>query len=161
MFDNLSGFFATQSKDSNTTDRTLSVQRNDEDSAPKSESKVEAKGSASQNTAVLTQTRKAVQAVSASLSDNNVSEKKEQGEFAQKKTGKDMKKIRATLDDLNARLESHELNARFTVDEESSRFVVQLVDSSGQVIRQIPSEDSLEFARNAEKGVGVLVDKDL
>lgn len=161
MFDNLSGFFATQSKDGNSTDRTLSVQRNDEDFASKSESKVEAKGTASQNTAVLTQTRKAVQAASASLSDNNVTEKKEQGEVAQKKTGKDMKEIRATLDDLNARLESHELNARFTVDEESSRFVVQLVDSSGQVIRQIPSEDSLEFARNAEKGVGVLVDKDL
>ena len=30
-----------------------------------------------------------------------------------------MKEIRATLDDLNARLESHELNARFTVDEEA------------------------------------------
>ena len=160
MFDNLSGFFATQSKDS-TTDRTITVQRNDEDEVSKNENKVEVKGTASQSATVLTQTRKAVQAASASLSENNVAEKKEQGEAAQKKTSKDMKEIRATLDDLNARLESHELNARFTVDEESSRFIVQLVDSSGQVIRQIPSENSLEFARNAEKGVGVLVDKDL
>ena len=163
MFDNLSGFFATQSKDS--SDRMISVVKKDdaEPSAANNDVKAEteAKNSASKSATVLTQTRKAVQAAASTLSENNVSERKDQDTAAKQSNAKDLKEIKSKLDDLNARLESHELNARFTIDEDSNRFVVQLVDSSGQVIRQIPSENSLEFARNAEKGVGVLVDKDL
>ena len=163
MFDNLSGFFATQSKD--VGDRSLSIIKNDdaESSFANSEVKaeIEARNSSSKSQTVLTQTRKAVQAVSSTLSENNVSEKKDQDTTEKKSALKDLKEIQSTLDDLNARLESHELNARFTIDKDSNRFVVQLVDSNGKVMRQIPSESSLEFARNAEKGVGVLVDKDL
>ena len=163
MFDNLSGFFATQSKDS--ADRSLSIIKNDdaESSSANNEVKAatEAKNSTSKSQTVLTQTRKAVQAASSTLSENNVSAKKDQAAAEKKSSVQDLKEIQSKLDDLNARLESHELNARFTIDKDSNRFVVQLVDSNGQVMRQIPSESSLEFARNAEKGVGVLVDKDL
>ena len=163
MFDNLSGFFATQSKDS--SDRSLSIIKNDDSESSSANNEVkadnEAKHSNSKSQAVLTQTRKAVQAAASTLSENNVSAKKDQDTKEKKSSVQDLKEIQSKLDDLNARLESRELNARFTIDKDSNRFVVQLVDSNGQVMRQIPSESSLEFARNAEKGVGVLVDKDL
>ena len=66
----------------------------------------------------------------------------------------------ATVKNLNEKLENQELQARFSVDDESGQFVVSIRDSNtGKVVRQIPSEESLEFARNAEKGVGILVNK--
>ena len=165
MFDNLSSLFAAQSKESpSERASTMQVQESEESGTSTLQAvkaQRESKDSASKSTPALSQTRKAVQSTTSILSENRVSQKKDQDEIPNKTSSKDVREIKATLDDLNARLESHELNARFTVDEDSNRFVVQLVDSGGQVIRQIPSEDSLEFARNAEKGVGVLVDKDL
>ena len=72
----------------------------------------------------------------------------------------DRKAVMETVKNLNEKLESQELQARFSVDDESGQFVVSIRDSnSGKVVRQIPSEESLEFARNAEKGVGILVNK--
>ena len=72
----------------------------------------------------------------------------------------DRKALMATVKNLNEKLENQELQARFSVDNESGQFVVSITDSNtGKVVRQIPSEESLEFARNAEKGVGILVNK--
>ena len=72
----------------------------------------------------------------------------------------DRKSLLETVDNLNDRLESQELQARFSLDDESGQFVVKIVNAnSGKVVRQIPSEQTLEFAHNAEKGVGVLVNK--
>ena len=72
----------------------------------------------------------------------------------------DRKALMATVKNLNEKLENQELQARFSVDDESGQFVVSITDSNtGKVVRQIPSEESLEFARNAEKGVGILVNK--
>ena len=72
----------------------------------------------------------------------------------------DRKALMATVKNLNDKLENQELQARFSVDDESGQFVVSITDSNtGKVVRQIPSEESLEFARNAEKGVGILVNK--
>ena len=64
------------------------------------------------------------------------------------------------VDDLNSRLSSQEIAVNFDLDNDTGRIIVKVKDiNSGKVIRQIPSESTLEFARNAEKGVGVLLDR--
>ena len=153
MFDNLSGLFATQTKDTNSERVTSYTKEDNEASSAKEKIKMdrEARETSSKSETVLSQTRKAVQSASSSLTDNNTSQK----------NTKEYREMLNTLDDINAKLESRELNAKFTVDRDSNTFVVQLVDGNGKVIRQIPSESSLEFTRNAEKGVGLFVDKDL
>ena len=68
--------------------------------------------------------------------------------------------IRNAVDDLNSRLSSQEIAVNFDLDNDTGRIIVKVKDiNSGKVIRQIPSESTLEFARNAEKGVGVLLDR--
>ena len=68
--------------------------------------------------------------------------------------------IRNAVDDLNSRLSSQEIAVNFDLDDDTGRIVVKVKDiNSGKTIRQIPSESTLEFARNAEKGVGVLLDR--
>ena len=72
----------------------------------------------------------------------------------------DRKALMSTVKNLNEKLESQELQARFSVDEESGQFIVSITDSNtGKVVRQIPTEEALEFSRNAEKGVGILLNK--
>ena len=67
--------------------------------------------------------------------------------------------IEAAVDELNNRLENQEIQVAFGVDNKSGRVVVSITDSStGELIRQVPSEETLEFARNVEKGVGLLLD---
>jgi len=59
---------------------------------------------------------------------------------------------------------TRELN--FSVDEELGKTVVTVIDeSSGNVIRQIPSEDMLELAKNISElkersGIGILLETD-
>lgn len=70
------------------------------------------------------------------------------------------KEIRTAVDDLNSRLSSQEIAVNFDLDDDTGRIVVKVKDiTSGKTIRQIPSESTLEFARNASKGVGVLLDR--
>ena len=68
-------------------------------------------------------------------------------------------KLEGAVDDLNQRLESEEINVAFAVDENSGRVVVQIKDSkSGELIRQVPSEETLKFAHSVQKGVGTILD---
>ena len=67
--------------------------------------------------------------------------------------------IRSAVDDLNTQLESQKIRVNFDVDEETGRIIVMVKDSeTGETLRQVPSESTLEFARNASKGVGIRVD---
>ena len=67
--------------------------------------------------------------------------------------------LEGAVDDLNQRLESEEINVAFAVDENSGRVVVQIKDSkSGELIRQVPSEETLKFAHSVHKGVGTILD---
>ena len=67
--------------------------------------------------------------------------------------------LETAVDDLNQRLESEEINVAFAVDENSGRVVVQIKDSkSGELIRQVPSEETLKFAHSVHKGVGTILD---
>ena len=70
--------------------------------------------------------------------------------------------VREAVNELNNKIDSQAVRVNFDVDEETGRIVVQVKDvETGDVLRQIPSEEMLDFARNASKGVGVTLDTQL
>jgi flagellar protein FlaG len=70
--------------------------------------------------------------------------------------------IQFAVQELNSRIQTQQIQVNFGVDEDTGRIVVKVKDTeSGEVIRQIPSEATLEFAHNASKGVGVTLDSTL
>ena len=63
---------------------------------------------------------------------------------------------------LNQALERSPTKAVVRKDEQLNRFVIQIADkASGEVIREIPSDAVLKFARNLEEMKGLLFDKSL
>ncbi|MDA9919883.1 flagellar protein FlaG [bacterium] len=63
---------------------------------------------------------------------------------------------------LNQALERSPTKAVVRKDEELNRFVIRIADEvSGEVVREIPSEAVLKFARNLEEMKGLLFDKSL
>lgn len=67
--------------------------------------------------------------------------------------------VREAVDELNLKMDQQLTSVNFDVDKETGRIVVQVKDvDTGDILRQIPSEDMLDFARNANKGVGVTLD---
>ena len=63
---------------------------------------------------------------------------------------------------LNQALEKSPTQAVIQRDEELNRFIIRIADKvSGEVIREIPSEAVLKFARNLEEMKGLLFDKTL
>ena len=76
------------------------------------------------------------------------------------KSNEDVLEIESAVEKLNQKLdEQHQdLNVGFSVDDESGRIVVRISDqNSGKLVRQIPSEETLEFARNVKQGKGLLL----
>ena len=70
--------------------------------------------------------------------------------------------LREAISTLNAALEKSPTKAIITRDEELNRFVVRIADqSSGEVVREIPSEAVLKFARNLQELKGLIFDKSL
>ena len=64
-----------------------------------------------------------------------------------------------TVNELNEKLANEELRVAFSMDKDSGHFVVKIHDSqTGELVRQIPSEETLKFAKNVEKGIGIIVD---
>jgi flagellar protein FlaG len=67
--------------------------------------------------------------------------------------------VREAVDELNLKMDQQVTRVNFDVDKETGRIVVQVKDvETGDLLRQIPSEEMLDFARNATKGVGVTLD---
>jgi flagellar protein FlaG len=63
---------------------------------------------------------------------------------------------------LNQALERSPTKAVVRKDEQLNRFVIQIADkASGEVIREIPSDAVLKFARNLEEMKGLLFDKSI
>jgi len=63
---------------------------------------------------------------------------------------------------LNRTLDKSPTKALIHKDEKLNRFVIRIADkSSGEIIREIPSEAVLKFARNLEEIKGLLFDKTL
>jgi len=70
--------------------------------------------------------------------------------------------LREAISTLNAALEKSPTKAIITRDEELNRFIVRIADqSSGEVVREIPSEAVLKFSRNLQELKGLIFDESL
>ena len=70
--------------------------------------------------------------------------------------------LRDAIVTLNAALEKTPTKAIITRDEQLNRYVVRIADaSSGEVVREIPSEALLKFARNLQELKGLIFDASL
>lgn len=68
--------------------------------------------------------------------------------------------LEQAVGELNHYVAGSRTDLQFRVDEEVGRLVVSIVDSeSGQVLRQMPSEDALRIARYLESGSLHLLNK--
>ena len=73
----------------------------------------------------------------------------------------DPETLEKTVHDLNEKLANEELNVSFSMDKDSKHFVVKIHDRlTGKLVRQIPSKETLQFAQNVEKGIGIIVDSE-
>ena len=70
--------------------------------------------------------------------------------------------IEDAIEILNATLEKAPTRAIISRDEQLNRFIVKIADErSGEIVREIPSEAVLRFARNLQEIKGLLFDKAL
>lgn len=70
--------------------------------------------------------------------------------------------IEDAIEILNATLEKAPTRAIISKDEQLNRFIVKIADErSGEIVREIPSEAVLRFARNLQEIKGLLFDKAL
>jgi len=70
--------------------------------------------------------------------------------------------LREAITALNSALAKTPTKAIITRDEELNRFIVRIADEkSGEVVREIPSEAVLKFARNLQELKGLIFDKSL
>ena len=74
----------------------------------------------------------------------------------------ELSELQNAVEELNEKVARQELKVNFTVDKETGRFIVKVMDSkTGHLIRQIPNEETLQFTRSVERGLGAIVDEHL
>lgn len=67
-------------------------------------------------------------------------------------------RAKAAADRINEFIESFTRDLKFTVDKDSERVVLKVVDrKSGDVIRQIPSEEALKIAKALDELKGLII----
>lgn len=82
------------------------------------------------------------------------------GEGVQSTNTISMDEVQQAVNELNSKIERQSVQVNFDVDDDTGRIVVKVKDvETGDILRQIPSEEMLEFARNASRGVGVTLDQ--
>lgn len=70
--------------------------------------------------------------------------------------------LREAISALNAALEKTPTKALITKDEQLNRYIVRIADkASGEIVREIPSEALLKFARNLQELKGLIFDASL
>ena len=68
--------------------------------------------------------------------------------------------LRKAVEILNQNLEKYSRNVRFSVDGSTGKDVVRVVSSSsGEIIRQLPNDEMLNFIRNLDNMIGLIFDK--
>lgn len=73
-------------------------------------------------------------------------------------TKPDMQQLQAAMEEVRNAVVSRNSNLQFSFDDETRKTVVRVVDSeSGQVIRQIPSEELIAIAKSIDKMQGLLL----
>ncbi len=66
--------------------------------------------------------------------------------------------LTATLERINERLQDNDSTVSFAVDDESGRMVIRVTDTrTDELIRQIPSEEALYFAKYIDEHLDNLV----
>ena len=66
----------------------------------------------------------------------------------------DSEKLDAAVRELNEHIQAVQRELHFSVDKDSGQTVIKVMDLSTQeVIRQIPNEEALSFARKLDEGV--------
>ena len=65
--------------------------------------------------------------------------------------------VRSAAERINHQLQTVAPNLRFSVDEDTGKTVVRVVDTdTGEIIRQVPSEEVLAISRSIERLQGLL-----
>jgi flagellar protein FlaG len=68
--------------------------------------------------------------------------------------------LRKAVEILNQNLEKYSRNVRFSVDGSTGKDVVRVVSSSsGEIIRQLPNDEMLNFIRNLDNMIGLIFNK--
>lgn len=89
-----------------------------------------------------------------------VNTEKKNSEGVQSTNTISMDEVQQAVNELNSKIERQSVQVNFDVDDDTGRIVVKVKDvETGDILRQIPSEEMLEFARNASRGVGVTLDQ--
>ncbi|CAG8867926.1 hypothetical protein PS627_02687 [Pseudomonas fluorescens] len=71
----------------------------------------------------------------------------------------DVDKVKSAVSDIEQFLNSTRRNLQFSTDEESGKIVVKVIASdSGELIRQLPSEEALRIANNLSDVNSILFD---
>ncbi|MNF76885.1 flagellar protein FlaG [compost metagenome] len=82
-------------------------------------------------------------------SDKHAEEVSAQSQALREKQAEDREPVEAAASSIQEFVQTIRRNLNFNVDDSSGRVVVQVTDSeSGEVIRQIPSEDALKLAES-------------
>ena len=72
----------------------------------------------------------------------------------------DQEDLSAALASLNQRLEKTKSNLSFSIDPQTGSNIVRVVNSNtGELVRQLPSEEVLQFKRNLDSMMGLIFDK--
>lgn len=106
---------------------------------------------------------KAAQAVAVQFPNLSEQNQKSSEQPSQVKEGvARLDELQNAVQELNDKIARQELKVNFTVDQDTGRFVVRVMDSkTGHLIRQIPNEETLQFTRSVERGLGAIVDEQL
>jgi flagellar protein FlaG len=79
---------------------------------------------------------------------------------AQPASAPDPERLRQAAETLNRQLEASAQNLRFSLDESTGKLIVRVVDTAtGDVIRQVPSEELLAINRSLDRLQGLLLDQ--
>jgi flagellar protein FlaG len=61
-----------------------------------------------------------------------------------------LKTVKAAADQSNQFLQSSNLSVQYSVDKTTNETVIKVVDSSGKLVRQIPSTEMLDFVKRLQ-----------
>lgn len=73
------------------------------------------------------------------------------------KPGRD--EIIRAVEQLNDSSKLSNKHMKFQIHEETDRMMVRIMDDKGELIKEIPSEETLEMAARIQKSVGLLIDQ--
>jgi len=70
-------------------------------------------------------------------------------------------KLDVVVSKLNDYVEQQKRDIRFSIDKDTDKTVIHLLDSKGNVLKQIPSEEVLAILRGIENNKGLFLEEDV